>query len=212
MKKCGMVTLVLMLFIISFTETSEAKLLIISPQTMVEQSTLIVIGTVTKKEYTEQQRQISFSVESVIKGKTKQKEIDLKRNKPPMYGWLGFDFPETGTRIMVLLQQADQLTLTGDVNAVAVLDGNNVRLYKGSTMGKWTPKKYEETYQAFLDKNIESSTSPVNKSNVKGETTTDTAKQQTIKSGVLINTLILIILGVATIFIVYRILKRKRFS
>jgi hypothetical protein len=38
-----------------------------------------------------------------------------------MYGWLEFDFPETGTRIMVLLQQNDQLTLTGDANAVAVL-------------------------------------------------------------------------------------------
>jgi hypothetical protein len=150
-KICGLLTLVLLFFLLPFSKTTEAKLTIIPPQEMIEQSSLIVIGTVTKKDYSEEQRQVGISVETVIKGKIQQKEIYLNRDKPPMYGWLGFDFPETGTRIMVLLQQNDQFALTGDANAVAVLDGNNVKLYKGSTMGQWTPEQYEETFKAYLD-------------------------------------------------------------
>jgi hypothetical protein len=72
MKKCGFFTIVLLMFLTTFINTSEAKLVIMPPQEMIEQSTLIVIGTVTKKEYSEQQRQISISVETVVKGKTKQ--------------------------------------------------------------------------------------------------------------------------------------------
>jgi hypothetical protein len=219
MKKCGMLTLVLLFLIVSFSKTTEAKLSIVPPQKMIEQSSLIVIGTVTKKEYSEEQRQVSISVESVVKGKTQQKEIHLKRDKPVMYGWLGFDFPETGTRIMVLLQQNDQLTLTGDVNAVAVLDGNNVKLYNGSTMGQWTPEQYEETYKAYLD--IQSTQMTSDKMNDKSGITTLAmtrnngalipnveAKQQIFTT--LINTVLILGGVVVTMFLIYRILKRKR--
>jgi hypothetical protein len=219
MKKCGMLTLVLLFLIVSFSKTTEAKLSIIPPQQMIEQSSLIVIGTVTKKEYSEEQRQVSISVESVVKGKTQQKEIHLKRDKPVMYGWLGFDFPETGTRIMVLLQQNDQLTLTGDVNAVAVLDGNNVKLYNGSTMGQWTPEQYEETYKAYLE--IQSTQMTSDKMNDKSGITTLAmtrnngalipiveAKQQIFTT--LINTVLILGGFVVTMFLIYRIFKRKR--
>jgi hypothetical protein len=219
MKKCGMLTLVLLFLIVSFSKTTEAKLSIVPPQEMIEQSSLIIIGTVMKKEYSEEQRQVSISVESVVKGKTKQKEIHLKRDKPVMYGWLGFDFPETGTRIMVLLQQNDQLTLTGDVNAVAVLDGNNVKLYNGSTMGQWTPEQYEETYKAYLD--IQSTQMTSDKMNDKSGITTLAmtrnngalipnveAKQQIFTT--LINTVLILGGFVVTMFLIYRILKRKR--
>jgi hypothetical protein len=219
MKKCGMLTLVLLFLIVSFSKTTEAKLSIVPPQEMIEQSSLIVIGTVTKKEYSEEQRQISISVESVVKGKTQQKEIHLKRDKPVMYGWLGFDFPETGTRIMVLLQQDDQLTLTGDVNAVAVLDGNNVKLYNGSTMGQWTPEQYEESYKAYLD--IQSTQMTSDKMNDKSGITTLAmtrnngalipnveAKQQIFTT--LVNTVLILGGFVVTMFLIYRIFKRNR--
>jgi hypothetical protein len=219
MKKCGMLTLVLLFLIVSFSKTTEAKLSIVPPQKMIEQSSLIVIGTVTKKEYSEEQRQVSISVESVVKGKTQQKEIHLKRDKPVMYGWLGFDFPETGTRIMVLLQQNDQLTLTGDVNAVAVLDGNNVKLYNGSTMGQLAPEQYEETYKAYLDIQSTQMTSDKMNDNSGIITLAMTrnngalipnveAKQQIFTT--LINTVLILGGFVVTMFLIYRILKRKR--
>lgn len=209
MKKLGLLILLLQLFSISFFNTTEAKLTIIPPEEMVKQSTLIVIGTVTKKEYTEQQREVHFSVETVIKGKTTQNEIELRWDKPPMYGWLGFDFPETGTRIIVLLQQNDQqLTLTGDANAVAILDGNYVKLYKGSTMGHWTPEQYEETYKVFLDKSIQSTQMPIDILSNKGETTNFSVKSQHLK----FNIALIIGVMVVTSFLLYRILKRKRLN
>lgn len=70
-----------------------------------------------------------------------------------MYGWLGFDFPDAGTQILVFLSQNEQsgLSLTGDANNVAIVDkDDSVQLCHGSTMGKWTPEHYEEAYQAFI--------------------------------------------------------------
>jgi len=151
MKKSGLLMLVLFFLLLPLSKITEAKLSIIPPKEMIEQSSLIVIGTVTKKEFSEEQREVSISVEKVLKGNIQEKVIDLKREKPLMYGWLNFDFPETGTKILIFLQQSNQLTPTGDANAIAVLDGNNLTLYKGSTMGQWTPKQYEEAYQAYLD-------------------------------------------------------------
>jgi hypothetical protein len=211
MKKCGLFVLLLLSFLITFINTAEAKLLIMPPEAMVEQSTLIVIGTVTKKEFSEQQRHVRISVETVVKGNTIQKEIDLKRDKPLMYGWLGFDFPETGTRIMILLQQNDALTLTGDANAVAVLDDNHVKLYKGATMGEWTPERYEETYKAFLDQSIQASPISMDHLNDEDKTTILGMKPHHLKykMDVLINIVLIVGIVLVTCFILYRILKRK---
>jgi hypothetical protein len=206
MKKSGLLTLVLLFFLIPLSKI-EAKLTIISPQEMVEQSSLIIIGTVTKKEYTEEKRLVSISVETVVKGKSQQKEIQLKRDKPLMYGWLGFDFPETGSRVMLLLQQNDQLTLTGDVNAVSVLDDSNFRLYKGTTMGKWAPEQYEKSYKAYLDKQSSQMSDKMNENGVTITPSTET-KQQTFNT--LINKILILGGFVVTMFLIYRILKRKR--
>lgn len=62
MKKCGLFTLLLLFLLLPFCKTSEAKLNIISPQQMIALSSHIVIGTVTKKEYTEELRQVEISV------------------------------------------------------------------------------------------------------------------------------------------------------
>ena len=206
MKKCGLFIITLLFLLLPFSKITEAKLTIIPPKEMIEQSSLIVIGTVLKKEYSEEQRQVGISVEKVVKGKIEQKEIFLKRDKPPMYGWLGFDFPETGTRIMVLLQQNDQLILTGDTNAVSVLDGKNIKLYKGSTMGQWTPEQYEETFKAYLDEQYKHNTGKLNNNGVTMPVVE--AKQQTFTT--LIITSIILGCVVATMFFIYRIIKRKR--
>jgi hypothetical protein len=68
-------------------------------------------------------------------------------------------FSDKGTKILVLLRQYEQsgLSLTGDTNNVAIVNNDDtVQLYHGATIGNWTPKHYEETYQAFLDKKNES--------------------------------------------------------
>lgn len=154
MKKIEFLFLFLLLVITFYPfQTAEAKLLIIPPQKMIDGSDLIVIGTVTKKNYSEVNREVAFSIDTILKGDTKQKEIVLKRDKSHMYGWLGFDFPDEG-KILVLLRQYE---LTGDTNSVAIVNKDDtVQLYHGATMGNWTPKHYEETYQVFIDKKNES--------------------------------------------------------
>jgi hypothetical protein len=94
MKKVGLLLLLLLVITVNpFVQTVEAKLSIIPPQDMINQSDLIVIGTVTKKNYSEENRDVAFSIDTILKGDTNQKEIVLKRDKPVMYGWLGFNFP-----------------------------------------------------------------------------------------------------------------------
>jgi len=83
-----------------------------------------------------------------------------------MYGWLGFDFPDVGTRVMVLMQQSSSLVLTGEVNSVAIVEDNQkVKLYQGTTMGQWTPELYEEAYSAYLAGQISSLSEPKNMDN-----------------------------------------------
>ncbi|MBE1446718.1 hypothetical protein [Paenibacillus sp. OAS669] len=83
-----------------------------------------------------------------------------------MYGWLGFDFPDVGTRVMVLMQQSSSLVLTGEVNSVAIVEDNQkVKLYQGTTMGQWTPELYEEAYSAYLAGQISSFSEPKNMDN-----------------------------------------------
>lgn len=210
MKKCGLLTLICAFLSITFIKTIEAKLTIIPPQEMVQQSTLILIGNITKKEFSDEHRLVSISIETVVKGQTNQTEIVLQKDRPPMYGWLGFDFPEIGTRVMVLLQQQnDQLKLTGDANAVAVLEDNNVRLYKGMTMGQWSPEQFERTYQGQLEKSTASAQSAVVKLN--GTTILGVKPHHLIhKVGVLINIAVIIGLVAATSFFVYRTFKHNR--
>lgn len=159
MKKIGFLLLLLVIAFHPF-QITDAKLLIIPPQDMISKSDLIVIGTVTKKDYSEENREVAFSIDTILKGDIKQREVVLKRGKPQMYGWLGFDFPDEGTKILVLLRMYEQigLSLTGDTNSVAIVNKDNaVQLCHGATMGDWTPKHYEEAYQAFFDASQDSS-------------------------------------------------------
>lgn len=199
MKNYGLLTLLLLLLTLPLGKTSEAKLLIIPPQEMINQSSLIVIGTVTKREYSEETRQVVISIDRVVKGTIQQKEIVFKRNKPNMYGWLGFDFPEKGTTIMVLLQQNNELTLTGDTNAVAVLDQHQVKLHNGFTMGQYTPEKYEDAYNSYLAANGGTELPAVEANN----------KQQ-FPTFIIISFIIGCL--AAAIFLMVRTLKRKRLN
>jgi hypothetical protein len=212
MKKSGLFMLILLFFLITFSKTISAKLTIIPPEDMVEQSTLIVVGTITKKEYSQKHREVGISVQTVVKGTTEQKEINLKLDEPPMYGWLGFDFPDTGTKILVLLRQNDQFTLTGETNAVAILEDHNVKLYRGTTMGQWTTEQYEKTYKAFLEKSIMSSPTSKDQLINKGETTIFGVKSHHLeyKMVMLINLAIIVGIVLITILLLYRISKHKK--
>lgn len=161
MRRYSWLTWVLCIFLLLFANQAEAKLTIIPPSDMIEQSSLIVIGTIKDKQFSDDQRQVTLAVETWLKGSLQDKELVLQRDKYLMYGWLGFDFPDKGTRVMVLLQQSDPFVLTGETNSVAVLEGkHNVKLYKGTTMGQWTTELYEEAYSAFLEKRMSSLLAP----------------------------------------------------
>jgi hypothetical protein len=150
MKKFILVFILMLLF--PALNTVKAKLTIIPPQGMIDEADLIVIGTITKKVYAEQNREVQFTINSVLKGEMKQKEMTLNQDLPLMYGWLGFDFPDVGSKVMLFLKKyATESSLEGDTNGVATIENNQVHLYHGATMGEWTPKLYNAAYQAFFD-------------------------------------------------------------
>jgi hypothetical protein len=155
MKKTILVFIAALLF--PSLNTVEAKLTIIPPQRMIDGADFIIIGTITKKVFSEQNREVQFTINSVLKGEIKQKEMTLNQDLPHMYGWLGFDFPDKGSKVMVFLGKYNSGTfLEGDTNSVATIENNQVHLYHGATMGGWTPKLYDAAYQAFFDEHKES--------------------------------------------------------
>lgn len=145
----------LLMFIFCSFELVEARIVVMSPQDMINYSKHIVIGTITEKNYSEDKREVTLTVDSVLKGTLKQKNIVFKMNKGHMYGgWIGFDFPDKGTKVMVILDEEFLgLSLLGDGNSVAVIEDNKVKeIYNGVTAG-WKPEQYLPIYQEFLDKN-----------------------------------------------------------
>ncbi|SEB92737.1 hypothetical protein [Paenibacillus sp. GP183] len=132
----------------------------ITPQQLIDMSDLIVVGEIKKKNYEDKHIQVFISVESVLQGKITEKEIVLNRDLNMIHDYT-FDFPEKGTKIMVLLKKKYPnvgLSLTY-ANSICELKENKVTLYKGMDFRSknkghevfWSPRDYEATYQAFYD-------------------------------------------------------------
>jgi hypothetical protein len=138
-----------------------AKMSVISPKEMIRISDYIVVGIIKKRKFEGNHRQVVISVETVLKGKNTEKEIVLSRNNSPgnmdPFGY-SFDFPEKGTKVMVLLRNYADIGLSLTyANSICVINKNKVYLYKGMGFGarymdnevNWAPKDYQETYQDF---------------------------------------------------------------
>ncbi len=135
---------------------AEARLSVASPQGMIEWADLIITGTVAERDYEDEQRQVTIEIDQVLKGSTGEKRLQLTYMKDVIYGWTGFDFPEPGVKIMLLLGGSPEIGCwpAGDLNFVAVIqDGQVQELYHGSQIGSndqlWTPQDYALAYDAF---------------------------------------------------------------
>lgn len=149
------VILPIILLIFMMTDIANARLSVIPPHEMISNSDYIIVGTVTEKNYSENHRKVKISIESFLKGNINEQELILEQDKPPLYGWLNFDFPEEGTRVLVLMQKEKGYFLTGDANSVVVIKNNgNIELYNGRSMNNFTIKQYEDAYTSFFKKNI----------------------------------------------------------
>lgn len=148
------VVVILCSIVISSIEV-QARLLVVSPKHMIESLNLIFVGKVVEKSYSEEKRKVRLEVKCVLKGNLDESELTLEREKPVMYGWLGFDFPDVGSKVFVLLDKSDKEYSTVDVNYVATInDDGNIQLYNGMTMNSYTPEKYAEEYESFYKENM----------------------------------------------------------
>ncbi|MBP1967170.1 hypothetical protein [Paenibacillus aceris] len=128
-----------------------AKMPVISPQEMIDSSDHIVVGVIKKRDYIEKHREVTITIDAVLKGNLHQNEIDLKQDKDQMHLWVTFDFPEEGSKVMLLLRNSGEGYAPRYANSVCVINKNKINLYEGMGFGNWMPRDYEETYQVFYE-------------------------------------------------------------
>ena len=155
----GFAISVLVLFIMVFllSDAANALLAISSPEGMIEQSNFIFTGIVVEKNYTEEQRTVKIEIDLILKGTESISEVTLTRQKPVMYGWLGFDFPDVGNKVFVLLNksQQDEYIPCSDLNYVAIVNKDNkISLYNGNSINGVTSEDYADVYDKFYIENI----------------------------------------------------------
>ncbi|MBC7348005.1 MAG: hypothetical protein H5U00_11260 [Clostridia bacterium] len=133
-----------------------ARLLVSSPEETLQSADLIITGTVMAREYGEAERRVTVEVDEVLKGDFRADELSLARQKNPVCGWAGFDFPAPGTQVFLLLcGEAEQgYRPARDLNYVAVVEGDRVTgLYRGFNVGingrRWSREDYAAAYDAF---------------------------------------------------------------
>lgn len=157
MKKFIVIMLSTLLFVFIFANAAIARLTVAGPAQMLNSADLIIVGTVLNRNYSDNVREVQINVESVLKGTTDRKILKLRQEKDMMYGWLGFNFPEEGTKIMILLgkdEGSNNYRLLYDLNNVATVDRNgNVKLYQGSTVNSKPPELYEKEFSTYYKNN-----------------------------------------------------------
>jgi hypothetical protein len=166
MKKAMIITLLLSVLFMT-TQTADAKMSVISPSDMIDISDYIIVGKIkknitTKKQYSDYtaiHREVTFSIEVVLKGEIVQKEIVISRDtRTDIMNLTGisFEFPKKGTTVMLLLRNYTNGISITYANSICVIKKGKIHLYEGMGFGSndvnWSPQDYEETYQAFYDK------------------------------------------------------------
>lgn len=135
---------------------ADAKLLVFSPEKALQSAELIITGTVTERDYEVTRRSVTIKVEDVPKGRFEKDKLTLEMEKNPVYGWVGFNFPEPKTKIFLLLRGNSErgYWLAQDLNCVALVENGHVtELYYGSRIGiddkGWTMADYVHAYDLF---------------------------------------------------------------
>lgn len=131
-----------------------AKMSVISPQEMINSSDHIVVGVIKKWDYIEKHREVTITIDAVLKGKINQKEIVLKQDIDVMHKWVTFDFPKERSKVMVLLRNSAEGYAPRYANSVCIIHKNRINLYEGMGFGNWLPRDYEETYQVFYENTV----------------------------------------------------------
>lgn len=153
----GFVISIISLFIMVFllSDIANAKLVVLSPEAMIESSDFIFTGKVVEKNYTEEQRTVKIEIDRILKGNENISELTLTRQKPKMYGWLGFDFPEVGNKVFVLLNKSKQEYMPNfDLNYVAIVnEDDKIELYNGNSINGVGKEEYATVYEKFLKEN-----------------------------------------------------------
>jgi hypothetical protein len=137
---------------------------VFSPQDMIGMSDYIVVGEIKKDltikkrntEYKTTHKEVTISIECVLKGDMAQKEIVLKRDFRTdiiLIDGVDFNFPKKGTKVMLFLRNYERsgISLTY-ANSICVIKKGKVQLYVGMGFGSNEPNDYEKAYQIFYDK------------------------------------------------------------
>lgn len=151
--------IIVLLAIISFVPQAEARLMAGGPDTVIENSTLILTGTVTGNMETEEERTFALRVNHVLKGDYQKEEITLTEKKNPVYGWVhAYCVPEVNTELLLFLREVDNSYpyFSFDMNCIALIEGQKVTdLLDGSNVGindeHWEIGDYVKGYNAFLN-------------------------------------------------------------
>ncbi|CAN7493494.1 hypothetical protein LJR153_003430 [Paenibacillus sp. LjRoot153] len=170
MRKTGFcVTVLVCLTLLNpFPPQLRAKMSVFSPQDMIRISDYIEVGEIKKDvtskkrnaEYTATRKEVTISIESVLKGDLAQKEIVLKRDIRTdimRTNGVDFNFPKKGKKVMLLLRnyESSGISLTY-ANSICVIKKGKVQLYDGMGFGSndvnFDPNDYEKAYQTFYDK------------------------------------------------------------
>jgi hypothetical protein len=151
-KTVNFISIVLILIVMFSTINVSAKMVGISPEYMVHNSDLIIVGTILDEYTNGTVTSSTINVERVLKGYTTDKTIKITTNSKPKMDSIPVIIPKKGTEIMVLFEEGQ---LTADFNNIAVIKGNRVTLVSGIGYGynntKWSISDYENEYSKLLN-------------------------------------------------------------
>lgn len=137
---------------------ASARLLVLSPETVISNSDAIVVGVITSKSENENSLSVIVQVEEILKGTVDSSTINLTVRPYLPNTSLTDAFPQEGTRVFMALNNTQnnehEWILAGQLNAVAIVENGCVAaIHEGSTVtindGKWTPSDYIEVYNRF---------------------------------------------------------------
>jgi hypothetical protein len=157
-KKIAGILLAGLLTLTLLPHSANAKLDVLPPQDALDEASIIVAGTVTERDFTEERRSVRIDVEQVLKGDLPTAELHLEIQKSHIYGFIGFDFPPVGEQVMVLLREysesASGYPFVSDLNSVAVVeDGHITGLWGGRNIGLngdyYSQADYVKAYDAY---------------------------------------------------------------
>jgi hypothetical protein len=148
----------LLFFILLWTSPAYARLVVLSPETMIEKSQFIVTGEVIEIRGDRDDPDFVLDVVRVYKG-----EVGTARLVIPQPGRSGMPGdntllapPAVGTQILlfIVVNEAGRFVPTADLNWMGILEDDRVlSLYMGAAVNEWDEERYLRVYNEYLDEN-----------------------------------------------------------